>query len=77
MRSFDFLAALPYPISVPLRWVIAKKIGHIGVLPLLSLEFAAVIAFAHFSFVWFETPILSMKRFVQYRTVGAAQPSRV
>jgi peptidoglycan/LPS O-acetylase OafA/YrhL len=64
------------PISVLLRWVIAKKIGHIGTLPLLSLEFAAVIAFAHFSFVWFETPILSMKRFVQYRTVGGRAPTR-
>jgi peptidoglycan/LPS O-acetylase OafA/YrhL len=55
------------PIVVQLRSVIGAKIGNVGVLPLLVLEFAAVVAFAHLSYVWIETPILSLKTFAEYK----------
>jgi peptidoglycan/LPS O-acetylase OafA/YrhL len=55
------------PVSTLMRLVITNTIGSIGVVPLLGVEFAAVIGFAHLSYVWFESPILSLKRFTQYR----------
>jgi peptidoglycan/LPS O-acetylase OafA/YrhL len=63
------------PISIPVSWVILEFVGDIGVVPMLAVNLLVVTAVAHLSYVWFETPILSLKRFVEYR--GAVSPVHV
>jgi peptidoglycan/LPS O-acetylase OafA/YrhL len=55
------------PISIPVSWAILNFVGDIGVVPMLAVNLLVVTAVAHLSYVWFETPILSLKRFVEYR----------
>ena len=55
------------PIVILSASVMAHTVGDIGIVPTRCLQLALVIGFAHLSYIGFETPILSLKRFVPYQ----------
>jgi len=61
---FHFLLAAPV-VRLAVHYGVSPQ-GLSGVL-LLSVEFAVVIFVAHLSFLYFERPIRSLKRFIPFR----------